>query len=122
MAKVYDIEKDTPIMPAVIAGCVLDELQGFLHERGQAQIPQAKVDEFEVYLVGKQADLYQHNPSWRKKMRARGNKGRDTLYAFMRHWLAAEVGRHLPVVYRGIERAAPRWCVGEPLPRLEVRS
>jgi hypothetical protein len=39
---------------------------------------------------------YAHGAAFRQKLRRAGDEGRDTLYAFMRHWLAARLQADRP--------------------------
>jgi len=73
------IETDTPLLPLFIAEAVVAEAGGFL----QTELP----DDFARRLAERAEHLYNVNPGFRRKLRARGNAGRDYLYSFMRHWL-----------------------------------
>ncbi len=42
---------------------------------------------------------YAHSPSFRAKLRRPGDAGRDLLYVFMRHWLAARLQAERPALY-----------------------
>lgn len=88
--KFTTLEEDTPIRSRIIAEVVVGEAEELL---GFREIPDR--ESFVRELVDEQARLYQINQEWRRKMRAGGNKGRDTLYAFMRHWLTSDVKRRI---------------------------
>lgn len=92
------IENDTPIMPCVVADSVVEHVEAHF---GIA-LGRSASDR----LVEHQAALYTNSATWRKKMRAKGDKGRDTLYAFMLHWLAADIEKTHPQVSRRIGSAA----------------
>jgi len=83
MAKPKRIEDETPIMPDIVAESVVEHVNVCHGLRlGRAQV---------AALILRQKFLYSRSPEWRKKMKAGGNKGRDTLYAFMYHWLASDL-------------------------------
>lgn len=88
--KVRKIEDDTPLMPWVVADCVIRELEMYLYPKGDQGLrgPSASHDLADV-LADKANTVYQRNPRFREWMR--GKHGRDYLYTFMRHWLSAEV-------------------------------
>lgn len=44
------------------------------------------------HLAKRAVYLYFHNEDFKKKMKASGNKGRDSLYTFMNHWAEAYLG------------------------------
>ncbi len=64
-------------------------------------------------LVTKADTVYQHNERFRRMMRASGTAGRDWLWVFMRHWLAARLYKHRPDLYA---RLPASYAKGEPLP------
>jgi hypothetical protein len=81
------IEQDTPILPYVIADSVIRELARYLHREHSIDLDNAA--DLETALSSKADRCYQHNAFFAKRIR--GASGRDYLYAFMRHWLSAEV-------------------------------
>lgn len=87
MKAFQSIEKDTPIMPYVVAVSVIEEAERILKQ----EIPHRGV--YSVYLMERAEEVYANNERMRKLIRAKGNKGRDILYAFMRHWLVGELFR-----------------------------
>jgi hypothetical protein len=87
------IEDDTPIMPWVVAQSVIEEAQ---KETGAS----LNVRNLVRSLSTRAQTTYEHNEDFRKKVRGRGDSGRDTLYAFMRHWLAAYLKKEQPDVFR----------------------
>lgn len=94
------IEDDTPIVPWIVAdGVIIDAQHGLgrpLSEKMELSLANG--------LVKKAQVVYKNNESFRKKIRARGNKGRDTLYAFMHHWLAAAIKKRNPALYKQMEK------------------
>lgn len=105
--KVRLIADDTPILPMVVAKSVVDEV-----DRCYPLPPGRAKDELPGKLAHHANLVYENNAAFRRKIRARGDKGRDALYAFMRHWLAAELHDTQPAIYR---RLPERFRVGEPL-------
>lgn len=74
-------------MPHVIAGRVIGELEMCL----RVEIPASR--NLVAKLAGRSERLYlanRHRPFGRN---LRGHNGREYLYAFMRHWLSAELAR-----------------------------
>lgn len=61
------------------------------------------------YLCERARRSAEANESTRRKLR--GAQGREWLYSFMRHWLAAELDRTQPAVFR---RLHARFAMGEP--------
>lgn len=82
MTKPKSIEKDTPILPDVVAKTIIEDVRHFTGRRF------AREGMYLQALVERAAGLYLHSPSFRKKIRGAGNSGRDYLYTFMRHWYA----------------------------------
>ncbi len=95
------LEDDTSIQSSVVASEVVNELVRYLAKKNPKlsnEIGSGKG--YVLFLVKRQADLYKADATWRERMNASGDKGRDTLYMFMRHWLAAEIKRKQPEVYK----------------------
>jgi hypothetical protein len=77
------IERDTPIIPQAIAEAVWEEASVWLGE----ELPREWIRRLAV-----RADvIYFHNPRFRRAIRRQGNAGRDYLWMFTRHWLAAMI-------------------------------
>lgn len=74
-------ERDTQLMPWLIAESVCDEVARFL----DVELPARYV----VWLDAKAERCYSTRRHFYKLMRGKGNRGRDWLYCFMRHWLAS---------------------------------
>ena len=83
--KFTTIEDDASILPDVVADTTIGGLERWFDD----QFPDR--EKMVNWLVHRQATLYRNSESWRKKMNASGNKGRDTLYLFMQHWTAARL-------------------------------
>ena len=80
--KTYDIERDTPLLPHIIADSVIGELEKHLDQ----DLPER--DSLERLLCIRAAGCYGANQHFRRLVRGAGNSGRDYLYCFMRHWLS----------------------------------
>lgn len=80
-----NIEDETPIMPWIVADSAIGDAQSHLPR--DVEIPNSRdlADELSDYAN----KIYKRNERFRKKIRARGNSGRDTLFMFMRHWIAS---------------------------------
>ena len=88
------IDVDTPILPLVVADSVVDEAAACLG----AEIPRTYSDR----LAARADEVYAHNEHFARRIRSvarGGNVGRDTLYVFMRHWLAGYLKREAPVLF-----------------------
>lgn len=97
-----------PILPEMIAANVASEpytgqeISGGLGERTVARIEAARaamtgadVSEFAASCLARcQAAHHFGAAWWRKIVQARGNSGRDQLYTWTRHWLAAWLEVH----------------------------
>lgn len=107
-ATVESIEKDTELVPQAAAETLVNELAytypGVAELRGEL-VP---------LLVKKAEEVYASNASFQKKLRAKGNAGRDWLYAFMQHWLAAEIKRRLPDIFAQLIKDLPNYANGQP--------
>ena len=63
-------------------------------------------------LVTRANVIYQRNARFRALIRRDGEAGRDWLWAFMRHWLAALIRQHSPALYDQLPR---EYSVGKDL-------
>lgn len=80
------IRKDTPIVPRAVAEAVWEEACVWLH----TELPRAWVRQLAV-----KAELtYSRNGAFQKRLQQQGDAGRDWLWAFTRHWLAAMIRKH----------------------------
>lgn len=82
------IEEETQIIPEIIADNVAAE--SLVNNQKTANLPgeeKARLQsELVLYLVDKARTVYNNNKDFRKKVNAKGNKGRDSMYMFMSHW------------------------------------
>lgn len=99
------IEKETPVVPSVIAKSVVHEASFWL---GEMLPPEWITD-----LAVRAEVIYAQNPRFRQLLRARGNSGRDWLWAFTRHWLSGLLVEHRPSL---AARLPSEYKVGHPLP------
>jgi hypothetical protein len=110
-AVIRSIGEDTPIMPAVVADCVVDELLRFVGSEAFTRLGIHR--ELADKLAQRAEEVYLHNATWRKLIRSRGNRGRDALYSFMRHWMADHIARTDTALYA---RFPAGYSTGAPLP------
>ena len=99
--RVSCIANDTPLVPRAAAEAVWEEACLLLG----AYLPTGWI----TALADKAETLYQRRASFRRGLRDRGDIGRDRLWNFMRHWLAALLHQHYPELYRKLPR---RYAVG----------
>jgi hypothetical protein len=100
------IENDTPLVPQAVASAVWEEASQWLGE----ELPRA----WRVRLTERAEAVYASNARVRRRLRRPGNGGRDWLWAFTRHWLAALIWKHRRALYN---RLPASYSVGHPLPR-----
>jgi len=100
------IEHDTPLVPQAVASAVWEEASLWLGE----ELPRA----WRVRLTERAEAVYASNPRVRRRLRSPGNGGRDWLWAFTRHWLAALIWKHRRPLY---SRLPASYSVGHPLPQ-----
>ena len=79
------LERDTLLMPDVIAESVVQEAEHFL----KADLPNG----FFERLAARAHHLYPRHRHFKKVLNGPGNRGRDNLYMFMRHWTAGWLKR-----------------------------
>jgi hypothetical protein len=79
------LERDTLLMPDAIAASVVQEAERFL----KADLPAG----FAKRLAAKAHHLYPRHKHFHKGMNRPGNRGRENLYMFMRHWTAGWLKR-----------------------------
>jgi hypothetical protein len=99
------IEHDTPIVPHAIASAVWEEACAWLGE----ELPR----EWLARLTERAEAVYASNARVRRRLRGPGNGGRDWLWTFTRHWLAALIWHHRPDLRA---RLPDSFNVGHPLP------
>ena len=104
------IEADTPIVPRAVAMSVWAEACAWLDE----ELPREWVNRLAV----RANVIYARNPRFRRSLRRRDNAGRDWLWAFTRHWLAARIKKRRPELYL---RLPQTYSIGGDLPAPEPR-
>ncbi|HSX23393.1 MAG TPA: hypothetical protein VLE97_11520 [Gaiellaceae bacterium] len=102
------IEGDTPILPHIVADAVIGEIERCT----PLELSAAEERDLADRLADRANAIYANNDRFRRKIRARGNAGRDALYAFMRHWIASELKKTRPRVFAQLPQ---RFMVGEEL-------
>jgi hypothetical protein len=100
------LERDTCLMPWLIAESVTQEVSRFL----DVELPAR----YGVWLDAKAELCYARDRRFHKLMRGRGNAPRDWLCAFMRHWLGSILILERPDLCR---RLPDSFVWGERLPR-----
>ena len=82
------LELETPLLPLLVAESVCAEAANFLNN----DAPMAEAPA----LAARARRLYRRNEKFAARLRERGNGGRESLRAFMRHWLTARLSRTAP--------------------------
>jgi hypothetical protein len=100
------LERDTALMPWLIAESVCGEAARFLGVEMPAR--------YAAWIEARAELAYARNDRFRKLMRSPGDAPRDWLRAFMRHWLAGLLGTERPDLY---ECLPDTFSIGHPLPR-----
>lgn len=96
-ARMDDIAADTGIIPEAVAEAAIEHAQVITGEN----IKNHRIAE--GHLVGHAEATYASNKDFRKKVQSEaddGNAGRDYLFMYMRHWLAAWLKKHDSKVFR----------------------
>lgn len=99
------IDEQTALVPRAAAEGVCEEAQVWLRQ----PLPRRWVRE----MVTHANTVYQCNAGFRRKISGKGNAGRDWLWAFMRHWLAAIIRQRKPRLFARLPAA---FCTGADLP------
>ena len=86
------IEHDTPIVPHAVASAVWEEAGAWLGE----ELPR----EWRARLMERAEAVYASNARVSRRLRGPDNSGRDWLWTFMRHWLAALLDLERPDLYQ----------------------
>lgn len=86
------LERDTLLMPDAIAESVVQEVERFLNARLR--------EDFAERLAGKAHHLYPRHAHFKKMLNRPGNRGRDNLYMYMRHWTASWLKRERPALHK----------------------
>jgi hypothetical protein len=84
----------TKLVPLAAAREVLDEAARWLG----VSLP----SRYAVRLAAQAHIVYANSPSFRRALARPGDAGRDRVYAFMRHWLAARMLRDQPVLFAAL--------------------
>lgn len=99
------LERDAPLVPEWVAESVVQEVERFLN----AQLR----DDFAARLAAKAHHLYPRHAHFKKMLNRPGNRGRDNLYMYMRHWTAAWLKRGRPALFKRLPWSYP---LGQRLP------
>ncbi|HEY5345978.1 MAG TPA: hypothetical protein VIK62_06500 [Verrucomicrobiae bacterium] len=91
------LERDTLLTPEWIAESVVQEVERFL----KAELP----ENFAERLAAKAHHLYPRHPHFHKGMNRPGNRGRENLLMFMRHWTASWLRRECSALYKKLPYA-----------------
>jgi len=105
------LERDTLLAPEWIAESVVQEAERFL----QADLP----ENFVARLAAKAEYLYPRHTQFKKLLNGPGNAGRNNLYRFMRHWMAAWLKRERFALYRKLPAS---FGLGQALPVTRPQS
>jgi hypothetical protein len=98
------LEQDTPLRPRAVAEGVWEEASLWLGE----PLPRRWLRE----LIAEANTVYAHNARFRRRLRANSDAGREHLWMFARHWLAALMQERRPHLYARLPR---EFSNGEPL-------
>jgi hypothetical protein len=102
--KRVQIDLDTALRPRAVAQAVWEEASLWL---GQP-LPRRWLRE----LIAEANTVYAHNTRFRRKLRADGDSGREWLWLFARHWLAALIHERRSHLHQRLPASFNR---GEPL-------
>ncbi len=100
------LERGTALMPWLIAETVCGEAARYL----DVEIPERCA----AWLEARAEWHYARHRGFRARMCEPGNAGRDWLYAYMRHWLAALLQIERPDLFA---RLPKEFAIGHPLPQ-----
>ena len=101
-----ELERDTLLMPEAIAESVVQEAERFLG----VELPKGYAER----LAAKAHHLYPRHKHFHKMLNRPGNKGRDNLYVYMRHWTCGWLKRERHALYK---RLPWEYALGKALPR-----
>jgi hypothetical protein len=99
------LERDTLLMPDAIAESVVTEACRYLN----AELP----ENFAERLAAKAHRLYPRHKHFHKMLNRSGNRGRDHLYMYMRHWTASWLKRERYALFK---RLPWEYALGRKLP------
>ena len=103
--KTKSLRWPVPIIPLWIAENVCAEAARFLGVEFPARYP--------GWLAARAERCFRRNATFRTSMQQRGNRGRDSLRVYMRHWLASLLLLERPDLARALP---PDFDLGHPLP------
>lgn len=104
------LERDTLLVPEWIAESVVQEVERFLDARLR--------EDFAERLAAKAHYLYPRHGQFHRSLNRPGNRGRDNLFMYMRHWTCAWLKRERPALYRHLPW---EYALGRRLPRRKTR-
>ena len=110
VARRPQLQKLTLLVPLAVARVVVEEASRWL----SVELP----PRYAARLAFQAERCFAHSPSFREKICRPGHRGRDLLYVFMRHWLAARLLAERPVLYRRLPRD---YSAGAELPARSAR-
>jgi hypothetical protein len=85
------LQRDTPLVPIAAAETVIEEVSQWLGE----PLPRR----YAAALAHRARRCYAHGHFFRLRLREPGDRGREWLYVFLRHWLAARLQADRPHLY-----------------------
>lgn len=86
------LERDTLLVPEWVAESVVQEVERFLNAKLR--------DDFAERLAAKAHYLYPRHAHFKKMLNRPGNRGRDNLYMYMRHWTAGWLKRERYALFK----------------------
>jgi len=89
------MEDATALIPEVVADAVIGEVESYVGGDGSLR-------QYADELADRARAIYGANADFAKKLRR--ESGRETLYSFMRHWLASLLKKKRPEVYAALPR------------------
>jgi hypothetical protein len=90
--QISGIMRDTPLVPRAAAEQVLDEASRLVHKH----LPR----DWAEMLAQRAEATYENGIRFRRRIQSLGDEGREWLWAFMRHWLAALILKERPDLFR----------------------
>ena len=100
---VGQLEKHTSHCPLYLAWQVVDEVRDYFRK----PIP----DTYATTLARRAEAVFAKHPFWRRQYQS--SRGRGNLLMSMRHWLASQLNREQPALFRALPES---YKVGQPLP------
>lgn len=110
VARRPQLQKVTLLVPGAVARNVVEEVSRWLG----VVLP----SRYAARLAFQAERCFAHSPSFREKIDRPGHRGRDLLYVFMRHWLAARLHEERPALFRRLPR---EFSAGAELPPRPAR-